>query len=52
MFVYGKYVLKREADPNFSLGDTWNLFQEDPLPKNANNFCRQTINCMKAWNYL
>ena len=41
MFVYGTYVLEGEADSNFSLGDIWNLFQEDPLPNNASNFCRQ-----------
>ena len=39
-------------DAKFSLGDIWNLFQEDPLPNNARNFCKQMINCMKAWNYL
>ena len=30
----------------------WNLFQEDTLPNDASNFCRQIINCMRAWNYL
>ena len=50
MFIYGTYVLEREADAKFSLGDIWNLFHEDTLPNNANNFCRQMINCMKAWN--
>ena len=44
--------LEGEADAKFSLGDIWNLFQEDPLPNNASNFCRQMINCMRAWNYL
>ena len=34
------------------MGDIWNLFQEDPLPNNASNLCRQMINCMRAWNYL
>ena len=52
MFVYGTYVLEGEADANFSLGDIWNLFQKDILPTTANNFCRQMINCMEAWNYL
>ena len=52
MFIYGTYVLEGEANAKFSLGDIWNLFQEDPLPNNASNFCRQMINCMKAWNYL
>ena len=52
MFVYGTYVLEGEADAKFSLGDIWNLFQGDTLPNNASNFCRQMINCMKAWNYL
>ena len=52
MFIYGTYALEGEADSKFSLGDIWNLFQEDPLPNNASNFCRQMINCMKAWNYL
>ena len=52
MFVYGTYVLEGKADAKFSLGDIWNLFQEDALPNNASNFCRQMINCMKAWNYL
>ena len=52
MFVYGTYVLEGEVDAKFSLGDIWNLFQGDTLPNNASNFCRQMINCMKAWNYL
>ena len=52
MFVCGTYALEGEADAKFSLGDIWNLFQEDLLPNNTSNFCRQTINCMKAWNYL
>ena len=52
MFVYGTYVLEGKADAKFSLGDIWNLFQEDALPNNASNFCRQMINCMKAWNCL
>ena len=52
MFVYGTYVLEGEADENFFLGDIWNLIQGDTLPNNASNFCRQMINCMKAWNYL
>ena len=51
MFIYGTYVLEGEANAKFSLGDIWNLFQEDPLPNNASNFRRQMINCMKAWNY-
>ena len=41
MFVYGTL----EAGAKFSLGDIWNLFYGD-------NFCRQMINCIKAWNYL
>ena len=49
MFVYGTYVLEGEADAKLSLGDIWNLFQGD---YNAGNFCRQMINCMKAWDYL
>ena len=48
MFVYRTYVLEGEADANFFLGDIWKLFQEDLLPNNASNFCRQMINCMKA----
>ena len=52
MFVYGTYILDREADAKFSLRDIWNLFQEDALPNNESNFCRQMIDCMKAWNYL
>ena len=52
MFVYGTYVLEGEVDAKFSLSDIWILFQEDSLPNNASNFCRQMINCMKAWNYL
>ena len=43
MFVYGTYVLEWEADAKFSLGDIWNLFQEDTLPNNASIFCRQMI---------
>ena len=50
MFIYGTYTLEGEADVKFSLGDIWNLSQEDPLTNN--NFYRQMINCMKAWNYL
>ena len=52
MFIYGTYVLEGEADAKFSLGDIWNLFQEGSLPNNASNFCKQMINCMRAWNYL
>ena len=52
MFVYGTYVLEGEVDAKFSLGNIWNLFQGDNLPNNESNFCRQMINCMKAWNYL
>ena len=52
MFVWGTDILEGQADANFSLGDIWKLFQEDLLPKNASNFCRQMINCMKAWNCL
>ena len=52
MFVYRTYVLEGKVDAKFSLGDIWNLFQGDTLPNNASNFCRQMINCMKAWNYL
>ena len=52
MFVYRTYVSEGEADARFSLDDVWRLFQEDLLPNNASNFCRQMINCMKAWNYL
>ena len=40
MFVYGTYSLEGEADAKFSLGDIWNLFQEDLLPNNTSNFCR------------
>ena len=47
MFIYGTYVLEREADSKFSLGDIWKLFQEDPLPNNTSNFCRQMIDCMR-----
>ena len=50
MLVYETYVLEGEADAKFPLDDIWNLFQEDHLPNN--NFCRQKINCMWAWNYL
>ena len=52
MFVYGTYVLEEEVDANFSLGDTWKLFQEDPLPNNTSNFCRQMTNCIRVWNYI
>ena len=52
MFVYGTYVLEGEVDAKFSLRDIWNLFQGDTLPNNASNFCRQMINCIKAWDYL
>ena len=49
MLIYGTYALEGEADPKFSLGDIWNLFQE---PNNTSNFCRQMINCMRAWSYI
>ena len=52
MFVYGTYVLEGEVDAKFSLRDISNLAQGDTLPNNASNFCRQMINCMKAWDYL
>ena len=52
MLVYGTYVLEGEADAKLSLGDIWSLFQEDPLPNNTSKFCRQMINCMRAWNYI
>ena len=52
MFVYGTYIVEGEADAKFPLDDIWKLFQEDLLPNNASNFCRQMINCMKAWDYL
>ena len=52
MFVYGPYVLKGEVDVKFFLDDIWKLFQEDTLPNDASNFCRQIINCMKASSYL
>ena len=52
MFVYETYVLEGKTEATFSLGDIWKLFQEDPLPNNANNFCRQMTNCMRAWNYI
>ena len=47
MFIYGTYALEGEADSKVSLSVMWNLFQEP-----NNNFCRQMINCMRAWNYL
>ena len=31
MFVYETYLLEGEADAKFSLGNIWNLFQEDAL---------------------
>ena len=49
-FVYRTYVLEGETDANFSLNDICELFQESL--NSARNFCRQMINCMKAWNYL
>ena len=52
MFIYRRYVLEGEADAKFSLSEIWNLLQEDPLPKSGRNFCRQMINCMRAWNYI
>ena len=52
MPVYPTYFIEGRADVKFSLGDIWKLFQEDPLPNNSSNFCRQVINCMRAWNYL
>ena len=27
-------------------------FRKDALPNNSGSFCRQMINCMRAWNYL
>ena len=52
MFVYETYVLEGKTEATFSLGDMGKLFQEDPLPNNASNFCRQMTNCMRAWNYI
>ena len=52
MFIYGTYALEGEVDSIFSLGDIWNLFQEDHLPNNRSNFYRQMINCMGALNYI
>ena len=52
VFVYRTYVLEGEADATFSLAVVWNLFQKDALPNNSGSFCRQMINCMRAWNYL
>ena len=52
MFVYRIHILEGDACAKFSLGDIWNLFQGETLPNNASNFCRQMINCMKAWDYL
>ena len=52
MFVYEIYVLEGGTEATFSLGDICKLFQEDPLPNNASNFCRQMTNCMRAWNYI
>ena len=40
MFVYGTYALEGEAYSKFY------------KPNNISNFCRQVINCMRAWNYL
>ena len=50
MFIYGTYALEGEVESKLSLSDIWNLFQEDLSPNNK--FCRQMINCMKAWGYL
>ena len=52
MFIYETYALEGEAYSKFSLGDIWDLFQEDHLPNNTSNFCRQMINYMRAWNYI
>ena len=41
-----------DADAKFPLGKIWNLLQAGSLPNNTSNFCRQMINCMKAWNYI
>ena len=49
MFVDGTYVLEGEVDTKFYLGDIWSIFQGDTLPNNASNFCREMLNCMKAW---
>ena len=49
MFIYGTYALEGEADSKFSLSNIWNLFQET---NNTSNFCRQIINCVRAWNCL
>ena len=50
MFVYGTYFLEGEADVQFSLGDIWNLFQEDLLPNNVSNFCR--LFCRQLYDKL
>ena len=38
MFTYGTYVLEGEVHAKFSLGDIWNLFQEDALQKTRKQF--------------
>ena len=50
MFFYGTYALEGEADSKIFLDDVWNLSQEDHLPRN--NFYKQMVNCMRAWDYL
>ena len=52
IFIYGTYVLEGQADAKFSLGKIWNLLQVGLLPNNTNNFCRQMINCLRAWKYI
>ena len=49
MFVYRTCVLEGEADAKYSLDGIRNLLQS---PNNASHFCRQMINCMRAWNYI
>ena len=45
VFIYKIYVLKGEADANFSLSETWNLLQDAAVPlPNESDFYRQLIN--------
>ena len=37
MFIYGRYILEREADAKFSFGKIWNLLQAGPFSNNAKN---------------
>ena len=50
--LYMEHFLRGGGRCKIFLDEMSNLFQGDALPNNGSNFCRQMMNCMKAWDYL